>query len=107
MTAGKAKLGAAVIDQVVFGIEAPMPQLGFLVRFSPLRIAPLFGDRKKCWQERLTHSFGKREIEIPISRAKIIVEDAAYPPGTAPMRDEKVVVGPLLEFGAAGTMECR
>ena len=58
MTSLEPKLGAPVINQIVFGIEPPMDELGFFVLIGPGQIPVFFRYRKKRRQKRPTDISG-------------------------------------------------
>jgi NAD(P)-dependent dehydrogenase (short-subunit alcohol dehydrogenase family) len=94
------ELGAAVVDEVVFGIEPAMDQLGVLV--ASVQASRHFLDqRHEGRQEGAADVLGEGEIGLPVAGVEIVIEDAADA-ARAPVRDVEILVRPGLEARVVG-----
>ena len=94
----QAKLGAAVIDKIVFGIETTVAQLRLLVVIRPVLRMPLVDQRDECGQEGRADVTGQCKVRVPVASVPVIIKNPPYPARTLAVRDEEIFVGPGLEL---------
>ena len=101
----QAELGAAVVEQVELHIAAAAHQLVGLVGVRPASSHVPSDDVGIDVQKCESHRLGEGEIPLPVAGVQPVVEDAAHAARLAAVRQEEVLVAPLLEARVIGGVE--
>src|SRR5262245_8129785 len=92
----QSKSGAAVVDEIEFGIASAPDKLLVALILGPILVHARAHDLREDRKHRKTHVARKGEVLFPIV-LEIIVEDAAYAPRLVAVLDEEVFVAPFRE----------
>ena len=98
------KLGAPVIDKVIFGIKPPTDQLDIALYFGKRRGDALLDQGHKGGQKGAAYVLGQCKICRPVAGVQIIIENTPHAPRSAPVRDKEILIRPSLEFGVLGNV---